>query len=59
MIYAQQVYQFRLTIIIEGAVSEQYAAQMTQAEAWSEAQGISGGLAQMYADYRVRVEYVS
>jgi len=51
-------YQFRITIIINGATQEQYTERMTQASAWRMMQSESAELAQMYSDYRIRVEQV-
>lgn len=51
-------YQFRITIIVNGAMQEQYTRRMTQAQVWREMQSESAGLAEMYADYRVKVEQV-
>lgn len=49
---------FRITIIIGGIAQEQYTERMTQASAWRMTQNESAELAQMYADWRVKVEQV-
>ena len=51
-------YLFRFTIIVNGTAQEQYTERMTQAHAWRMMQSESAELAQMYSDYRVRVEQV-
>ena len=51
-------YQFRITIIIGGAEQEQYTERMTQDRAWHMMRDEGAELAQMYADWRIRVEQV-
>lgn len=54
--YQPAVYQFRLTVIIDGSICEQYTRWMTQAEAWVWAREKGAEMREMYADYRVKVE---
>lgn len=56
--YQPVVYQFRFTVIIAGCVQSVDTERMTQAEAWSMSGRVSAELAQVYADYAVRVECV-
>ena len=51
-------YVFRFTIIVNGIAQEQYTERMTQARAWRMMQSESAELAQMYSDWRMRVEQV-
>lgn len=52
-------YLFRITITVNGAEQEQYTRRMTQAQAWREMQTESAELAELYTDWRVKVEQVN
>lgn len=59
MNYQPTVYQFQITVLVAGSIVEQYTRRLTQCEAWRWGNEESDRLAQMYADWRLRVECVA
>lgn len=57
--YQPAQYQFRLTVLIDGGIAEQYIQRLSEGAVWVWMREKSAELAEMYAAWAVRVEYVS